>query len=205
MNITILSQGECAKLIAGLGKLTHKVQDRIHQVAVSTLVHTRDHGDYTLAERLLNSLPNGQRVETLAKWFSVFSNKKLTFRKVNGNFAGKLGDRVPADFNIEGAAATPWGSLEKEKVQQEQFNVNAMLAYLRRKASDDKMLPDGSPSVHPEARALAARMLAFAAAGPILSAELTAESVTVAAPAAVAATTVDDGDDIANIVAELAA
>lgn len=117
MTIRILTTAECSQAIGRISAAGKVLQARVHTVAVSTLAHIRDHGDTTLAARLLDALPNGQRVNALAFWFGHYSNGKAKFSKDKaGAWKCNLsGERTQADFDIEGADATCFADLTKEK------------------------------------------------------------------------------------------
>lgn len=151
----IIPQAECGKKIAQIKRVGATLQKTIHEVAVSTLAHIRDHGDYTLAVQLLDALPNGQRVKALAHWYGHFSNgaATFTFDKSGGWGAKLLKARTPEMFNIEGAYETSFADLVAEKGYST-LNVAQVVAYLKRKADEDGLNPDGTAKVSPEAREL---------------------------------------------------
>lgn len=156
---TILSQAECGKRIKRLKSLTARVQNEIHIVAVSTLAHIRDHGDYTLTVQLLDALPNGQRVKALAHWFGHFSNGAATFSyDKNGGWGCKLMKaRTPEMFDVEGAFKTSFADLVEEKGYST-LDIKGVIAYLKRKANDDGKNPDGTEKVAEDARTLLAQL-----------------------------------------------
>ena len=75
---TLLSAADLGKRIAKIAKVGASLQAEIHEIAVQTLGHIAAHGDTTLFTRLLDSLPNGQRVKALAFWGGHFSGGNLT-------------------------------------------------------------------------------------------------------------------------------
>jgi hypothetical protein len=158
-SFTIIPQAECGKKIAQIKRVGATLQKTIHEVAVSTLAHIRDHGDYTLAVQLLDALPNGQRVKALAHWYGHFSNgaATFTFDKSGGWGAKLMKARTPEMFNIEGAYETSFADLVAEKGYST-LNVAQVVAYLKRKADEDGLNPDGTPKVSPEARELLATL-----------------------------------------------
>ena len=91
--------------ICGRGK---KLDKDIHRAGVSCLYHAREHGDVTLAERLIKSLPRSSRRKAFNHWAE--SHCPLTIEddgkeKVTVKLAK---DRKPGDFDLEGAAAKPF-------------------------------------------------------------------------------------------------
>lgn len=147
--------------IAATGKV---LQARIHSVAVSTLAHIRDHGDTTLAARLLDALPNGQRVKALAHWYSHFSNgmAKFSIDKGTGQWKCALSDkRVVTDFDIDAAAATSFADLTTEKAP-ETLTVEALEKWLTRVADNgDAVFPGTNiPKVESKAVVIASELVA---------------------------------------------
>jgi len=162
--ITILSVDDCKNAIASIRKDAHSLNATVHQVAVSTLSHTRDHGDWTLAAALLNALPTGQRVMTLVKWYQTFSGKQLTFsrdKKAGGAFVGKLVQGwKPAGFDIDKAMAVMFGDLETERTQSV-MSVDKLRQMIARVANNRGTNPDGSRKVPDNVIALASRLVAI--------------------------------------------
>jgi hypothetical protein len=139
------------------------LQARIHAVAVSTLAHIRDHGDTTIAARLLDALPNGQRVKALAHWYSHFSKGMAVFSidKKTKQWVCKLSDkRVVTDFDIDAASATNFADLTTEK-SPETMTVEALDKWLSRVASNNDMFPGTSiPKVETKAQVIASELVA---------------------------------------------
>lgn len=162
--ITILDQAKTGKLITLIAKNATKLNTQIHIAAVSTLSHIRDYGDFTLAERLLNALPTGQRVKTLAAWYAHFSANAftLTFDKGAGSWKGNLAKkRTPDQFDVEGAWKVPFGDLMPEKVATT-MNAKAVIAMLKRNADSTAKNDDGTPKISDEAKALFADLFVAA-------------------------------------------
>jgi hypothetical protein len=163
MSFKLLSQIESVRMIARIGKAAHMIQDRIHIVACSTLDHIRAHGDTTGALALLNALPRGQRVKSLAFWYSHFSSGKVKFKADKGIWSVNLSkDRSDSDFNITAAMDMCFSELTSEK-DPVSITVESMLRNLERNATNTDT-HDGTdiPKVSPEARAFASELVAFA-------------------------------------------
>lgn len=157
----LLTVEECAKETAEIRTGAVAMQRRIHVVAVSTLVHIRDTGDTRGALALVTALPNGTRVEGLKAWYAGMSSGLLGFGKNadTGATTIKLAkDRVPAQFLIERAEETDFGSYTKE-AKPRTLTVEQLLKQLSSKATDSAQNADGTPKVSPEARAVASAML----------------------------------------------
>lgn len=161
MSITIISKAAVMEFITGLKTRAVTLQAEIHQAAVSTLDHCREHGDYRGALALVNALPNGQRVEGLMAWYTHFSNGKLSFKKdANGQRSAKLNtDRVDSDFDIEAAMLTDFGSLTKE-AKPAVFTIDKLIKFIESKANNVELNADGSPKVAEDTRAVAAKLVA---------------------------------------------
>lgn len=161
----ILSISDTAALVASIGRRAKSVQADIHQAACSTLSHIMEHGDFTLAVRLMNILPSGQRVKGLALWYKHFSGGKFTLRKDKkaGGWVGSLSkDRSSEDFDLSGAIETSFADFSEEKEPQS-MTVDKLVKYLKKLAESTETLPNGEPKVQPEAVALAQKLVAVAA------------------------------------------
>jgi hypothetical protein len=160
MNIQILNKDQCGRAITRIARAGAKIQALIHQVAVSTLVHARDHGDVTLIERLLNGLPNGQRVKALAYWYAHFSDNQLTVKDVNGKFTvGIVKGRDETAFNVEGAALVTFAELTKESKPGKTFTMEQLVKKLTAWANEEGELDNGAPKVADDVRDAAAKFL----------------------------------------------
>lgn len=163
MTVVILSQAAVTDKVAVIGKSAKALQADIHQVAVSTLDHCREHGDYRGALSLVNALPNGQRVKGLVAWFQNFSNGKLVFKadKATGGFTAELKkDRVDTDFNVAAAMLVDYGTFTAE-VAPKTMSLEAFVKSCETKADNDEVNTDGTPKVSREARAFAAKCVAM--------------------------------------------
>lgn len=157
----ILSVEECSKFVTEIRVSAKDLQAKIHHVAVSTLVHVRDTGDVRGALALVQALPNGQRVEGLKLWYTKYSSNKLTFGQDNETRETTIKlakDRVPANFLIDDAIATDYGSASKE-AKPRTFTVDQLIKQLEGKANNTELNEDGTPKVDPSARMVAAKMV----------------------------------------------
>jgi hypothetical protein len=164
--MNILSQIQVGKVIKSIKLRAANVERDIHIVGVSTLVHMRDHGDYTGALALLNALPKGQRVKALAGWYKHNSSGKFHARidKDTGEWVGKLEKgRADSDFLIVQAEAKSFAELTVER-EPVQITEDTLAKYLERIAANDEMLDNGKPKVTETAKARARAMLAVIAA-----------------------------------------
>lgn len=164
MTIRILSAAECATAIGRIAAGGKSLQARIHTVAVSTLEHAREHGDTSLVTRLLDALPNGIRVKSLAHWFSHFSDGQLVLSQDKNKSwkhnTEKFKDRVKERFDIAGAAQTTFADLTNEKAP-ETLTVKALEKMLSKVATNDGYFTGTAiPKVDPKARELASALVA---------------------------------------------
>lgn len=162
--IKLLTQAEALEQIPLLATDAASVQERIHVIACSTLDHVRAHGDTRGAVALMNALPKGQRVKALAHWFKAFSTGKLVMKadKATGLWDADLAKkREDGDFNVTGACDVTFAdfTIERDPVS---VSVDSLIRNMVRTANNTETF-DGSdvPKVSPEARAVAAKIVAF--------------------------------------------
>lgn len=74
--------------ISSIEKRGKALESDIHVCAVSIIAHTEKHGDITLANRLINAIPNLARKNALRDWFQAFGKfsysqdaKEMTYDK----------------------------------------------------------------------------------------------------------------------------
>lgn len=161
----LLNREKSAVLITELGARAATVQADIHLVGCSALAHMRDHGDYRTALQLMNALPNGPRVQGLAVWFREFSSGKfsLNFDSKEKTWKGSLKkDRTEADFRVDDAIEVSFADFTKERTPK-QFDVMALVRFIKSKADNTETNPDGTFKVSPAAREAASRLLKLAA------------------------------------------
>ena len=163
MKIQLLDAQGIATGIAGIASSGKALQETIHAVAVSCLAHVRDHGDTTLAVRLLSVLPSGQRRNALAAWFKEYSTGKMNlFADKHGVWSCKLKDRTPEDFRVDDAMDTDYGDMSPEaKVRDKPMTLEDLVKVVAKFTKNDKTLKDGhTPVVGPELVRAAQKMLA---------------------------------------------
>lgn len=157
---------QVAAYVATLGADARNVQGRIHIAAVSTLEHTAQSGDFRGAIALLSALPNGTRVKALAAWYREFSGKQLslTYDPKARTWGGKLKDGWSAEhFDVARAESVTFADLTSE-IEPKVMDKAAYIKMLERTSTNDKQIEiDGKKvdKVTPEARALAAKVVAF--------------------------------------------
>lgn len=178
--VKLLTQGDVAKLIETIRERATTVQADIHQAACSTLDHARAHGDWTGITRLMDALPNGQRVKALAYWYGHYSNGKVSLSRNKETGAwqvnrDRFATRVDEDFKVDQAMETTFADLTVEKDPQT-LSLAKFLKSLSRTATNAEKY-DGTDidKVSPRTRAFASRLVALSKADPELSA-MVAES-----------------------------
>lgn len=159
----LLSQSEMGAAIAALRSGMASAFELAHQVVVSGLAHTRDHGDYTGLVSAVNALPSGARRETLVqKWIPRFSGKQLSvYRdKKTGTYVGKLAAGWKAEaFDIDGAMAVEFGDIEAEKVQKT-LDLRGLRALVAKIANNTGSNANGTEKVQSTTRAFASKFVA---------------------------------------------
>lgn len=149
----ITDSAALSRTIASIAKAGKKLDSAIHAAAVSCLYHMREHGDSTLYVRLTDAMPKGSRVKALHFWAEHHAPMKVTTDK-NGATKVTLGkDRVPEDFAIDAADATPFWAFSVEK-NPGPMTVAKMVAWLRKQANPE------NDRVEDDARLLAGKLLA---------------------------------------------
>lgn len=160
--IKLLSLQETGARIEALAISAKNVQEEIHVIGVSCLAHARDHGDIRPMANLLNALPNGQRVRGLVAWARNFSSKKLTIKQdTNKLWVVEIqSERTTEDFKIDDAMAITFADFTAEK-DPTTVTVESLIRNLSRTANNDEMHEGTNiPKVSPEARAIAAKLVA---------------------------------------------
>lgn len=86
------------------------IQEEIQGIGIDILLHAYKHGDYTLANTLVNTLPDGIRKKGLVAWFEKFGGL-VVVGKAFGDWKGK--DHIKTNMND--AKATKWWSMKPEQ------------------------------------------------------------------------------------------
>lgn len=157
MKIEILTVSAIGEVLDKIATTAKALQSQIHQCAVSALSHTFEHGDYRSVVRLLNALPNGQRVQALAVWFAHFSNNALEIKKASGAFTVSFDSKKLVDMDKDNmlivAMEQDYGSFTKES-KPAALSLEKLIGWIEKKATanDDE--------VEPAAKAVAAKLVA---------------------------------------------
>ena len=82
VNIKLLKGAEAINnSITSIGRRGKSLDKDTHVTALSILQHAEDHGDVTLATRLVDTVSAGMRRNSLIKWFETFGI--MTYQKVD--------------------------------------------------------------------------------------------------------------------------
>lgn len=159
--IAILTPAQVTAGLPALRKSAEELTANIHQMAVSTLDHCREHGDFRGVVALLNALPKSQRVQGLAAWFRHFSTNKLALKLgKDGAWGGELRkDRTGADFKVAEAMETTYADFTTESAPKP-LKMEKFISGIEKVATDTTILPDGARKVPAEVAAVAAKMVA---------------------------------------------
>lgn len=96
-------------LIGSIAKRGVKLDEDIHLAACSALSHAEEHGDTTLATKLIEAMPKSGRAKALVHWFVTYG--MLAFKKDN---AFGIDKGKSKEWNVEGAIAKPFWELMPE-------------------------------------------------------------------------------------------
>lgn len=118
-----------------------KLDKLIQDCALSVIFHCKEHGDYTVAQTLIDSMPNGSRVHALGSYIADFS--KMTY-----NPAKKvIGYDKTKEYDLEGAAAALWTDYKHDDTIRT-FDLQQSLINLVNRAS--KMAGEEGHNIDPE-------------------------------------------------------
>lgn len=108
------SKSDILKRIASIRRRGAKFDNDVHETAVLCLEHAREHGDVTLLTKLVAAMPRSGRREALIYWARYFGPVKFNAKQETFRLDQK---RVKngESFDMEGANATPFYDLTKEK------------------------------------------------------------------------------------------
>lgn len=95
--------------IRGIKKAGKNFNEKTQIVAVSTLYHASEHGDHTLATKLVLAMPKSARQQSLIVWFESFSPLRFNTKKQAFTKSKKGGD-----FLVVEASEINWFEFTKE-------------------------------------------------------------------------------------------
>lgn len=150
-----------------------KLDKDIHVVGVSVLAHASEHGDTTLADKLVHALPKGSRKLALVEWMLAHGqlaklDPKADKEAIAAGRVFKL-DRTRT-LDLEGAIRDSWVEFKKEAPVHTAFDAQAAVKSVlaRLKTANEKGL-----TVENKAQALAEAqaLVALLSAAPAPAAE----------------------------------
>lgn len=119
---------EVTKAIASIANRGAKLDGDIHTAGVSVLYHAAEHGDTTLADKLVHAMPKGGRKLALVEWMLAFGMLSKLDPKADKDAiaAGRLFklDRSKV-FKRDEAITTSWVEFKKEADPLTAFDAQA--------------------------------------------------------------------------------
>ncbi len=134
-----------ADMVAKAIVTVQRAKDKVQVVAVAILKHAHEHGDYSLAEELVNGLGNGINAKGLVEFFVRFGG--LVVDEEEGGFTGWQGAEFIQENFTEAkgtmwydlAPANPWAGYNLEAELVKVINKHdKMLKKLAKLDSDDE-------------------------------------------------------------------
>lgn len=98
--------------IIAIGHSASAVQNDVQQVGLAVMQHIDKHGEVSLAVKLVQALPEGQRRDSLVQWFLLFSKAALNKDKSSKAERPLVFDKEK-ETDLEGATGTPWFKAKK--------------------------------------------------------------------------------------------
>lgn len=137
--MAILKSSEITKRLASIKRTSGKLQDDIHHVACHIVGHALEHGDVTLADKLLDAMGAGARGQAMIAYLETFG--PFRFETKSGVFA--LNRQKKADMLAEHSAnawvdnllaGVKWYDYTKER-KQSIYDVEKMVVGIINAAS----------------------------------------------------------------------
>lgn len=158
-----------AKAILSISNRGAKLDGDIHLAGVSVLAHVTEHGDTTLADKLVQAMPKGSRKLALVEWMLAHGQVSVLDAK-----AAKETGRVFAidrakTYDEAGAIATSWVEFRKEPEVSTAFDAGAAVAAVMKRltaASKGGKAIEGKSEAIAQAKALLLALEAPAVAAP---------------------------------------
>lgn len=114
----------------------------VQSVGLDVLQHVDQHGEVSLANKLLKALPKGARAKALADWFQRFGKIAVNTDKATAKEFPLVFDKARTT-DVEQATTTPWYTCRQDKPLAVEFDFAGQLASLikRAQAAQAKGLP----------------------------------------------------------------
>lgn len=160
----IVSAALITKAIASIKNRGGKLDTDIHIAGVSVLAHAAEHGDTTLADKLVLAMPKGGRRLALVEWMLAYGQLAKLDPKADKDAvaAGRLFklDRTKK-YDEAGAMAESWVEFKPEADVLTAFDAQAAVASVvkrLKKATEGKLEIKGKAEALAEAQALVAAL-----------------------------------------------
>lgn len=101
------------ELITTIGTNGKVMDENIHTAACSCLDHFANHGNTSLASRLVGAMPKSGRRKALVYWFTQFG--PLSFDEKAGTFSKAKGKKGNDPVRVDDAVKTPFWEYTVEK------------------------------------------------------------------------------------------
>lgn len=162
----IKTAAEINKAITSIANRGAKLDGDIHRAGVSVLAHASEHGDSTLADKLVNAMPKGGRKLALVEWMLAHGQLAKLDPKADKEAiaAGRIFklDRTRT-LDLEGAIKDSWVEFKKEAPVHTAFDaqaaVKSVLARLKQ-ANAKGLTVENKAQALAEAQALVALLSA---------------------------------------------
>ena len=138
--MSYMNAAQIARAIASIASRGKKLDADIQTTGLSVLNHVHEHGDSTLADRLINALPKGSRKLALTEWLLAFGKLRV-LSKSNPDDAARI--KAGAIFaydktkstDLESANAKPWFEFKPEASPLTAFDAQAAVQSVLTKLS----------------------------------------------------------------------
>lgn len=112
-----------------------KLDQRIQLAGLSVINHIDQHGDITVAQGLMDSLPKGARSAAMVEW--LLAHAKLEQNVIDGKVVKEAPWKYAKgkETKLQAAIESPWYTFKPEKLDEPSFDFQAMLNSLLSKAT----------------------------------------------------------------------
>lgn len=114
-----MTAAEINKAIASIASRSKKLDADIQTAGLSILNHVQEHGDSTLADKLVLALPKGSRKLALTEWLLAFGKLRI-LKKTNVDDSARIGAGAIFAYDktkhtdLDSATAKPWYDFKPE-------------------------------------------------------------------------------------------
>ena len=172
--MSFMNAAEINKAILSIASRGKKLDADIQTTGLSILNHVQEHGDSTLADKLVLALPKGSRKLALTEWLLAFGKLRI-LEKTNVDDAARIQagalfayDKTKST-DIESASAKPWFEFKPEASPLTAFDAQAAVQGVLAKLARAQA---GGLSIENRALAVeAAQKLLAALQAPVVVAE----------------------------------